>query len=131
MRGFLFVEMRIRPIDGHGTGGTVKDMEEYITRGPEGVALRGEHQDRFFSDLHETVRRQLFGDADVLYEEIDDENVEITLPPPDELIECTMLRFKGDCFHVVMDFPAMIIGSSDDKVVRRAFDYVPPALDAA
>lgn len=79
--------------------------------------------------MHETLQATFFDGASVLYDEVDGERVEITLPPADELIECITLRVKRDCFLVTVDFPAMIIGSSEDKIVRQSFEYIPPPID--
>jgi len=101
-------------------------VDEYIIRTPEGNILRPPLTRKFFDDLHESIRAQVFENADVLYEKYNDEHCEVTLPPPDELPGCIDLLVKEDRFVIYMRFPAMFIGSSEDKIFEQVIEYIPP-----
>jgi len=103
-------------------------MKEYVRETGNGVVMVPEHQTQFFEDLHQTVQSQFFDGEPLAYVDAGDDRIEISLPPPEELIEICTLGFKKDCFHVVMLLPALVIGFGEERSRRIEFYYVPPPL---
>lgn len=75
-------------------------MQEYLTQDDGETIIRPELKERFFTDLHETLRAQLFGGSDMRMEETADGNVEITLPPPSHLPDVLRLQMRDGYFRI-------------------------------
>lgn len=107
-------------------------LEQYFSTEDDRTVLRAEVHDKFFSDLHETLREAFFNGGSTRYEEVEgEETAEILLPEPDELMAYVQLVLREKYVIVTTMLPAQRLQTGTEGLWQEILQYEPPNLHEA
>lgn len=104
-------------------------IEAYSVNTPDGRVVKSSLMRKFFIDLRESLREQIFDGSDLYYQPIDDGTCEVRLPSVEALENYTQVIVTETHFLLTLYLPGTILASGESRIVEEKIEYTPPALE--